>query len=171
MTSTGGSAARPHRRPAHGIEVHVEDRQSAVRISSTRLVRMVRKVLAEEGVLAAEIGVRIVGDRAMAALNRRWLAHEGPTDVITFPLSAPGEPMLLGDIAVSGETARRVAREIGWPARHELAYYVVHGLLHLAGYDDRVPADRRAMRARERRVMLAAGLPTPPRANQPRRAR
>jgi probable rRNA maturation factor len=55
-----------------------------------------------------------------------------------------------------------VARELGWQPRHELAYYVVHGILHLAGYDDHDPADRRAMRARERVLMLAAGLPAPP---------
>jgi probable rRNA maturation factor len=69
---------------------------------------------------------------------------------------------LHGDIAVSTETARRVARELGWQPRHEVAYYVVHGLLHLAGEDDHDPAARRKMRARERSVMAAAGLPRPP---------
>ena len=71
--------------------------------------------------------------------------------------------MLAGDIAVSTETARRMAREVGWTPRQEVAYYVVHGLLHLTGYDDRTPTDRRAMRSRERAVMKAIGLPAPPR--------
>jgi probable rRNA maturation factor len=131
----------------------------------------VRSVLAFEGIDSAEICIRLVSDRSMAGLNRRWLGHEGPTDVITFPLSDDGEPVLVGDIVVSTVTANRVAGELGWPARHELAYYVVHGLLHLAGYDDRTPADRRAMRAREKLAMRAAGLPAAPRATNPRRAR
>ncbi len=142
-----------------------------MRVSARTLQRLVRSVLAFEGIDSAEICIRLVSDRSMAGLNRRWLGHEGPTDVITFPLSDEGEPVLVGDIVVSTETACRVAGELGWPARHELAYYVVHGLLHLAGYDDRSPADRRAMRAREKLAMRAAGLPAAPRATNPRRAR
>ena len=114
----------------------------------------------------AEIGVSLVDDRRIAAVHRRWLGVAGPTDVITFDLSAGGGPRaagLAGDLVVSTETARRVARAVGWTAHRELAYYVVHGLLHLAGYDDHAPADRRVMRARERVVMRACGLPTPPR--------
>jgi probable rRNA maturation factor len=75
----------------------------------------------------------------------------------------PAAAGLRGDIVASAETARRVAREVGWQPRHELAYYVIHGLLHLAGYDDHSPADRRAMRARERVLLAAAGLPPAPR--------
>jgi probable rRNA maturation factor len=106
----------------------------------------------------------------MARLHEEWLGIPGPTDVITFDLAAGGPADgLHGDIAVSAETARRMARELGWAPRHEVAYYVVHGLLHLAGYDDLVPDARRAMRARERGVMAAAGLPRPPRA-RPRQA-
>jgi len=160
-----------HGRHRHAITVDISDRQKAMRVSARSLQRLVRNVLALEGIDAAEIGIRLVGDRSMAMLNRRWLSHEGPTDVITFPLSDEGAAVLVGDIVVSTETARRVAGELGWPARHELAYYVVHGLLHLAGYDDRSPTDRRAMRAREKLAMRAAGLPAAPRATNPRRAR
>jgi probable rRNA maturation factor len=71
--------------------------------------------------------------------------------------------VLAGDIVVSTETARRMARAVGWTPRQELAYYIVHGVLHLTGYDDHTPADRRQMRARERAVMKACGLPVPPR--------
>jgi len=163
------TAAHERHRPA--ITVDISDRQKAMRVSARSLQRLVRNVLALEEIDAAEIGIRLVGDRSMAMLNRRWLSHEGPTDVITFPLSDEGAAVLVGDIVVSTETARRVASELGWPARHELAYYVVHGLLHLAGYDDRSPTDRRAMRAREKLAMRAAGLPAAPRATNPRRAR
>ena len=124
------------------------------------------RALAREGVERAEISILIVGDRRMARLHEEWLGVRGPTDVITFDLAGPdghGDGGLRGDIVVSAETARRVARELGWAPRHELAYYVVHGLLHLAGHDDLDPVRRRAMRARERVLMAAAGLPRPPR--------
>ncbi|MFM7108786.1 MAG: rRNA maturation RNase YbeY [Planctomycetaceae bacterium] len=71
---------------------------------------------------------------------------------------------------MSAETARRTARELGWAPRHEVAYYVIHGILHLTGHDDVDPARRRAMRARERMLMRAVGLPLPPR-GRARRAR
>lgn len=153
-----------------GIQIDILDKQRAVRVGAAWLERVVRKALAREGVERAEISVLLVGDRRMAQLHEEWLGISGPTDVITFDLSA-GRPAdgLHGDIAVSAETARRTARELGWAPRHEVAYYVVHGLLHLAGYDDLVPEKRRAMRARERVLMAAAGLPRPPRA-RPRQA-
>lgn len=124
--------------------------------------------LAVEGIAEAEIGVVLVDDRRIAAIHRRWLGLAGPTDVITFDLSGaaaglPHSGILAGDIVVSTDTARRVARDVGWTPRQELSYYVVHGLLHLTGYDDHTPADRRQMRARERVVMKACGLPVPPR--------
>jgi rRNA maturation RNase YbeY len=88
----------------------------------------------------------------------------------SIPLSPPlfsgrifGSEPSRGDIVVSTETARRMSREFGWMPRQEVAYYVIHGLLHLTGYDDRTVADRRAMRARERAVMRAIGMPAPPR--------
>ena len=149
------------------ILVDVADRQRLLRIDAAWLGRVVRRALAREGVERAEICILLVNDRRMAGLHERWLGLPGPTDVITFDLAAgePG-PGLRGDIAVSTETARRVARELGWQTRYEVAYCVVHGLLHLAGYDDGRPADRRAMRARERTLMAAAGLPRPPRSRR-----
>ena len=153
----------PQPRDDAAIDVQVLDRQRALTISAAWLGRVVRRALARQGVTRAEIAILLVGDRRMARLHEQWLGIPGPTDVITFDL-ADGGPRggLQGDIAVSAETARRVARELGWQPRHELAYYVVHGLLHLAGYDDHDPADRRAMRARERVLLRAAGLPPPP---------
>ncbi len=143
--------------------IDVIDRQRSLRISRPWLAGVARKALARQKIDSAEICVLLVDDRRIAQLHEQWLHVPGPTDVITFDLADDGPGGgLRGDIAVSVETARRVASEVGWQARHEVAYYVVHGLLHLAGYDDHAPADRRAMRARERVLMAAAGLPRPP---------
>ena len=150
------------------LVVDVSDRQKLLRVSARGLERIVRRALVAEGVGEAEINVILVDDRRIAAVHRRWLGLPGPTDVITFDLAAgtagtPRASVLTGDIVVSTETARRMARAVGWTPRQELAYYIVHGLLHLTGYDDHTPADCRQMRARERAVMKACGLPVPPR--------
>jgi len=146
------------------IVVDVVDRQRLLRIDAAWLGRVVRRALAREGIVAAEICLLLVRDRQMATLHEEWLGIPGPTDVITFDLATgPRRLGLHGDIAVSTETALRAARDLGWPPRCEVAYYVVHGLLHLAGYDDHAPAARQAMRRRERVLMTAAGLPRPPR--------
>ena len=154
--------ARP-RASSVGLTIDVIDRQRVLRVGGRWLVTIARRALERQGIDAAEICVLMVDDRGIAKLHEQWLGIPGPTDVITFDLSDAARPGVLhGDIAVSAETARRTARELGCQPRHELAYYVVHGLLHLAGYDDHDPADRRAMRARERVLMKAAGLPAPP---------
>lgn len=163
--SRGRSLPQP---PRSALIVDVSDRQSLIRVSALGLERLVRKALAVEGIEEAEIGVVLVDDRRIAAVHRRWLGLAGPTDVITFDLSAgaagpPRAGVLAGDIVVSTETARRMARTVGWTTRLELSYYIIHGLLHLTGYDDHTAADRRQMRARERVVMKACGLPVPPR--------
>lgn len=147
------------------IVVAVEDRQSLLRVSRRWVGKIVRGTLAAQRVDAAEISVILLTDRSMARLNTRWLDHQGPTDVITFPLGGPEDPgcdRLRGDIAVSVETAAREAIRLGWQTRQELAYYLVHGLLHLTGHDDHTPAARRRMRRREREVMTCLGLPEPP---------
>ena len=159
------------------IQVDVIDRQRAVCVAAGWLAGVARRVLLRQGVHRAEISILLVGDRRMARLHEEWLGVPGPTDVLTFDLAGPdlagpdrgGHGGLRGDVVVSAETARRVARELGWAPRHEVAYYVIHGLLHLTGHDDVDPARRRAMRARERVLMTAAGLPRPPR-GRPRRA-
>ena len=165
------SAARPPRRPRAGeadasrLVVEVVDRQRSLRLPRGWLPGIARRALARQGVAAAEICLLLVDDRRIARLHADWLGIPGPTDVITFGAAAagPADCVLRGDIVASAETARRMARLVGWQPRHELAYYVIHGILHLAGFDDRTPEDRRAMRGRERVLLAAAGLPPAPR--------
>jgi probable rRNA maturation factor len=153
----------------HDCSVGITDRQKILRIAKPWLERLVQRALAAEGIEQAEIGILLVDDRRIAKVHDEWLGEPGPTDVITFDLSEPDGAVLRGDIVVSTETAKRMSGEFGWTPRQELAYYVIHGLLHLAGYDDRDPADRRAMRSRERAVMRAVGLPAPPRTRSRRK--
>jgi probable rRNA maturation factor len=145
------------------IRIEIANRQKTVAIDRRWLRTIVRQAVAAIGSPHAEIGLAIVDDDGIAALHDLWMGIPDPTDVITFDLGGPDGEGLHGDLAVSAETARRVARDLGWQPRYELAYYVVHGLLHLAGEDDLEPAARRRMRIREREVMAAIGLPAPPR--------
>jgi probable rRNA maturation factor len=90
-----------------------------------------------------EVSVLIVSDRRMAALHHRFMNESGPTDVMTFQH---------GEIFISADTAVRNARRFGNPLRCELRLYVIHGLLHLEGFDDRDPASTRKMRLAEKKI-------------------
>jgi len=141
-----------------GIEVEISDTQLHMRVDRVSLLELTRRVLRLEGHSRASISIAVVDDETIQGINRTHLGHDWPTDVITFPLSAPGEAILLGELVVSAETACATAREHSLDAAGELALYVVHGLLHLCGYDDRTEADASVMRKREREALAAAGM-------------
>jgi probable rRNA maturation factor len=95
----------------------------------------------------------------MQQLNKRYLEHDEPTDVLSFPLSEPGARRLAGEVVISADVARRQAEGRGHDVQAELALYVIHGLLHLCGYDDQTPAAAARMRERERHYLSRLSLP------------
>jgi probable rRNA maturation factor len=141
-----------------GIAVEVSDTQSHLKVDHEAVARLVRGALRAEGVARASVSVALVDDAAIHEINRRHLGHDWPTDVISFPLSDPGDPALAGELVVSAETAASTARQAGVSARDELALYLVHGLLHLCGHDDSTAGDRDAMRRREGEILAHLGL-------------
>lgn len=118
-----------------------------------------RAVLAGEGVREYEISLAFVDNATIHVLNKRYLDHDEPTDVLSFPLSDPKAKTLSGELVVGVEVAKERAAELGHDADAELALYVIHGLLHLCGYDDKSPRAERAMRDRERHYLRELGLP------------
>ena len=104
-----------------------------------------------------ELSFAVVNDERMRAVNREMLGHDYATDVLSFPMDEA--PVLRGDVLLSADTARREAASRGHPAYHELVLYAVHGVMHLLGFDDHSPADRRRMRRAERTALAALGLP------------
>jgi len=112
----------------------------------------------------AEVSVLLVGDAAMARLNRTHRGVKGPTDVLAFPLrEGPWSRLAaeaLGDVVISVATARRQAREAGTDLRAELALLLIHGILHLLGYDHGTGAERRRMWRKQRAILLACGVQT-----------
>jgi probable rRNA maturation factor len=142
------------------IEIEFSDTQLHMRIDRPSLVELVNRVLHLEGCLRASISIVVVDNDMIHRINRTHLGHDWPTDVITFPLSQPADPVMLGELVVSAEMACETARERSEDSAGELALYIVHGLLHLCGYDDRTEADAAVMRQREREALAAAGLPS-----------
>jgi probable rRNA maturation factor len=120
--------------------------------TNARIAAAAEAALAHGGRSGVELGLVLVDDAALCALHERWMGDPSPTDVLSFELGEElGGPA--GEVYVSVECARRVARERALDPASELLLYVVHGVLHLCGYDDREPADRRRMRAAERKVL------------------
>jgi probable rRNA maturation factor len=131
--------------------------QEAVPVDRKRLREVVRAVLDGEDRPDAEISVALVDNATIHTLNKRYLQHDEPTDVLSFPLSEGKR--LAGELVIGAEVAREQAAARGHDVQAELALYVIHGLLHLCGYDDHDPADAAAMRARERHYLALLGLP------------
>lgn len=146
---------------APAIDVEVSDRQSHLAIDPEALAALAARVLRGEHIGRASISIALVDDAAIHELNRRHLSHDWPTDVITFGLSAPGDPAMEAELVVSAEMAATTAGASGADPLDELALYVVHGLLHLCGYDDLTPEDAAAMRVREGEVLAGLGLSNP----------
>jgi probable rRNA maturation factor len=143
------------------IEVEISNTQSHLRVDTATLQALVRAVLAAENRSSASISIALVDNAAIHAVNRTHLAHDWPTDVISFPLSAPEDPVLTGELVISAEMACTSAHEIGAQPDDELALYVVHGLLHLCGFDDHDGVDAQQMHAREDELLSQAGLTRP----------
>ncbi|MBS0263355.1 MAG: rRNA maturation RNase YbeY [Planctomycetes bacterium] len=166
-------------------EISIVNRQRAVPIDRRTLRSLARATLAMEGVSSAEISVAFVSDAEIHEINRNFLNHDFPTDVISFLLEGDGTDLagaagtvrrganrvLDGEIVISTETAAHNASRHQTTTSHELALYLVHGLLHLCGYDDLTPREKRLMRRREAEALLLLDVPAPKRAparNAPR---
>ena len=133
--------------------------QEIVAIDRGRMREVARAVLAGEGIADYEISLAFVDNPTIHRLNKRYLDHDGPTDVLSFPLSDPTARKLAGELVIGVEVARQQAEEREHDIGAELALYVIHGLLHLCGYDDKMEAAAREMRQRERHYLAEQGLP------------
>ncbi len=140
------------------MKVSIAAPQEIVPIDRKRMREVARAVLDGEGVADAEIGLAFVDNPTIHRLNQRYLQHDEPTDVLSFPLGEGGKK-LAGELVVGVEVALAQATERGHDVQAELALYVIHGLLHLCGHDDHEADDARGMRARERHYLAMLGLP------------
>ncbi len=135
----------------------IEQRQRRVPVSSLRLARAVDRALTAVGRPAGAVEVTVVDDAQMRALNADWRGIRRRTDVLAFPLEAPGEPSrLVGQLVISAQAAARQARRLRVPLAVELDLLATHGTLHLVGWDDRDPVEADLMHRRERQILCDA---------------
>ena len=168
---------RRRRPPDDGeVEVFGVDEQTDEPVELARWVDLATNVLRDAGVRGeAELTLLFVGEPAMSDLNHRFMAVEGPTDVLAFPIDDPIDtgrwpdsgstgpdreppevadlPLLLGDVVVCPAVAARQAPDHAGSYDDEIALLVVHGVLHVLGMDHAEPAEAVAMQARERELL------------------
>lgn len=146
--------------------VYVVNRQRGCILNSALIKRLARAIFSALHVSAAsELGLFFVGSSEMAQLNEKFLGHQGPTDVITFDYQVPHpskqstlleKAVLHGEVFICLEVAISQSQSFRTEWREELSRYIIHGILHLAGFDDIATADRRRMKRVESRLLAKA---------------
>jgi probable rRNA maturation factor len=129
------------------ISVYVSFQSRLGSIGSSLFEQCATLVFLGERKSTASLSYVIVDDAGIHVMNRTYLHHDYPTDVITFSLGETGE--LEGEVYISADTARRNAAEYHVPFWEELARLAIHGALHLCGYDDGTERERVAMQSKE----------------------
>ncbi|HYW81547.1 MAG TPA: rRNA maturation RNase YbeY [Thermoguttaceae bacterium] len=128
--------------------IEVNDEQSQLP-EDGRLVEAVRSILEEAAINRARISVAIVDDPTIQQVHRDYLQIDEPTDVMSFVLEQTDD-LLEGEVIASADTAIASAPQFGLSAGDELLLYVIHGTLHLVGFDDLTPEKQAEMRRQER---------------------
>jgi probable rRNA maturation factor len=142
----------------------IQNRQKKVRLRLRPLERFLLKVERELGLDGGEVAIALVSDSTIAGWNRAYRRKTGATDVLSFPVSGRGfrrspearSPVFLGDIAIAPETARRFAKKNRRSLDSELRILILHGILHLLGYDHE--KDQGQMNRIEQRLRRRLGL-------------
>jgi len=149
---------------ARGVAVAVQDVSGAAAVPSpAKLRKWARSALGSK--TKGEITVRIVSTDEIAALNSGYRGKKGATNVLAFPAavapSVRGELLPIGDLVICASVVEREAREQGKKLDAHWAHMVIHGTLHLLGYDHETRREAAAMEARERSLLAALGFPDP----------
>jgi probable rRNA maturation factor len=145
----------------HTILVTVDEPFRAS-VDATWVEEAARGILQAEGVPPAELGVLVTHDARLRELNREYAGEDEATDVLSFSLTegekfaSPDGVLRLGEVIISYPTAERQGREAGRSTEAEIAHLIVHGILHLLGYDHAEPEEERQMRAREQELLGAS---------------
>ena len=156
------------RQSAPLVEVIIASPQWRRKPRATGLARKAIRVAASTPTAstpAAELAIVLTNDSAIRALNHKWRKVDAPTNVLSFPSTAPqgggDAPHHLGDIVIAYQTVRREAEAEHKPFGHHLAHLAVHGFLHLLGYDHQNIRDARRMERLEIRILAQLAVPDP----------
>jgi probable rRNA maturation factor len=145
---------------SEGFAISLANEQTTHAVDAEQLRAAVRTVLEDSPYASATVGVAVVDDAAIHELNRRYLDHDWPTDVLSFVLDER-DGRLRGEVVISADTAAATADAYGWSPAEEQLLYVLHGTLHLVGFDDKSPDDEARMRAAEKKYLHKLGIEMP----------
>lgn len=157
IQADGIRPARPQPSPA--MDLAITNRQRTRKIDRRRLRQIVSGLCAELGIPEITLGIHLVGASEMTRVNETFLRHAGSTDVITFDHSdpvtglRPGASPLHGELFICVDEAVLQAKQFRTRWQSEVVRYIVHGVLHLQGHDDRRAVDRRRMKGEEDRLV------------------
>ena len=142
------------------MPIAIENRQKKISLDSRRIRRSLKRLMIELGCEDRELSLLLVDDDQIREINRTYLNRDRSTNVISFSMTE-GEfgtinPRLLGDIVLSAETAARDAAAAGIDQMDEVEFLLIHGLLHLIGYEheNTTPGESRRMKTRERELFF-----------------
>ncbi len=128
--------------------IEIQNRQRRLPVSGRAFRAVAEEILSELGCADYELGVHFVGAQEMARINETFLGHTGSTDVITFDHSN-GSAHLHGELFICTDDAVAQSVEFRTSSRQELLRYLIHGILHLKGFDDLQPDQRKQMKRKE----------------------
>jgi probable rRNA maturation factor len=143
------------------MSLTIVNRQRTKKINTRLLRQIADELFAKLKITEAELGLTLVGAKRMALVNRRFLRHEGSTDVITFDhaekrkAESGKQEKLHGELFICVDDAVSQAKNFKTSWQSEIVRYLVHGVLHLRGHDDLQPALRRKMKCEEERLLRA----------------
>lgn len=139
------------------VKIRVFDKNRRTPYQRALIRRAARTALGGRSRKRGELCIIFVSDKEMRAINKSYLRHDYPTDVLSFPYpdtpAAPQEDAPFGDIYIALGVAKRQAQDLGHDALSEHIVLTVHGTLHLVGYDDRKPADKRRMFTHQEKLL------------------
>ena len=140
------------------MEIQIKVQRRIPGLKSKKIRQNLQKVLSDLGCRDGELSILLTDDRVISDLNRRYLNRKGPTNVLAFPMAegAPvhDEPAMLGDVAVSVDTAIRESTISGDPLETTVFRLLIHGILHLFSYDhERSPEEAHRMEEQEKRLL------------------
>ncbi|UCD84673.1 MAG: rRNA maturation RNase YbeY [Deltaproteobacteria bacterium] len=141
------------------MQILLDNRQKKIKINRRRIKRTAERILKDLGCPDKELSLVLLDDYGITRLNKEFFRREGPTNVISFPMSeGPSSainPQLLGDVVISLERAQEEAKKSGTPFEERLDYLLIHGILHLLGYDHQgSKTDARRMRRKQKKLFV-----------------
>lgn len=140
------------------MKIYLESQQDKLKVNFSLIKKLVKKILIKERKNdKSEVNILFAGSLKIARFNKKYLKRNSPTDVLAFSMqegfSLEGNPYLLGDIVISVSAAINKARELKINPDQEIYLYVIHGVLHLLGYDDKSAKDKLIIRQKEREYL------------------